>query len=62
MNIALIPSMMTRAKRIAIMIEFINTLPDASERKECIMRLHAGEIISPEAAQLLIEHFELEAA
>ena len=57
-----IPGILRRAERIRFLVDFIGSLEEPSEQKEYIMRLHAGEIVTADTAQLLIEHFELESA
>lgn len=51
-----------RARRVAILAEFFETIEDPSERKRWIMRLYEAEFLSPVATEILIEFFGLEAA
>lgn len=57
-----IPEILLRAKRLAILAQFIETLPEPSTRKQAIMRLYEADIISSESAEALIETYGLEAA
>ena len=58
----IIPEVLDRAARISLLCEFINAFPCPSERKLIIMRLYEAQIIRSETAELLIDHFGLEAA
>lgn len=51
-----------RAHRLALLGEFIDTLSNDQERKRVVMALYEAKIIAPETAELLIEHFGVEAA
>lgn len=58
----IIPGVLARAKSIAALCEFIVTFDRAVDRKDVVMRLYAGEVITSQTAELIIEHFGLEAA
>jgi hypothetical protein len=54
--------MTRRARRTALICELVETFDRPDERKNTVMRLWEANIISPQTAELLIEHFSLEAA
>ena len=58
----LIPPILERARRVAIIGEMVSTFDCPEERKRVVMRFYEAGIISDETAVLLIEHFGLEAA
>ena len=58
----LLPNIIERAQRIAILAQFVDSLHTDFDRKQCITRLYEGGLVKAETAQLLIEHFRLEAA
>ncbi len=54
--------MRERAKSLALLNEFLGRIDPPSGRKKAIMALWEAGVISPSAAELLIEHHSLEAA
>lgn len=57
----IIPGIMDRAKSIAALCAFVATFERPADRKDVVMRLYAGEVITGQTAELIIEHFGLEA-
>ncbi len=51
-----------RAANLALLNAFLLQIPENWRRKRAIMALWEAEVISPNAAELLIEHHQLEAA
>lgn len=57
----IIPGVLERARSIAALCQFVATFERPSDRKDVVMRLYAGEVITSQTAELIIEHFGLEA-
>jgi hypothetical protein len=58
----IVKPIIARAQRIALISELIETFDDPSERKAMIMALYQGGAILDRTAELLIDHYGLEAA
>jgi hypothetical protein len=58
----LLPDVLMRARRLAILNELIETYDAPEDRKAMIMVLYERDLITSDAASLLIDHLELRAA
>ena len=58
----IIPGILLRARRLAIIGELARTYGDPEDRKGLIMDLYEHGVITSESAELLIENLGLEAA
>jgi hypothetical protein len=57
----IIPGVLERARSIAALCRFIDTFDRQADRKDVVMRLYTGQVITAQTAELIIEHFGLEA-
>lgn len=58
----IIPGVLLRARRLAIIAELVKTYGDPEDRKSMVMDLYDRGIITSESAEMLIESLGLEAA
>lgn len=57
-----VADVVTRAHRVALLSEFIETLPRDIDRKRVVMSLYEARIISADTTDLLFEKFGLMSA
>lgn len=58
----LLPDILLRAQRTALIGKFIETFEAPDARKRVVMLLFEANILSADTAELMIEHYGLEAA
>lgn len=57
-----VASIALRAQRLALLSEFIATLPADADRKRVIMALYEARIVGSDSCELLIEQYGLMSA